>query len=145
MKTHFHTISILFFGFLIVSCDKDETVIEPTETHVDCDESEELHECVTYDPSNFSDHLVDNWSVPNEKDSLFNLLVTPDEPGGGIFTVTLSTSLPTTPSFFIDDEFSVGGSITGGAQVDENSESLTASFTAHPGMEYSIRMHPFFN
>lgn len=111
----------------------------------DCCEMEEPHECVEYMPSQVPGGLVSTWDEPGDVDIFPAELTTPpDDLGGGIFTVSLSTEGPAIPALSITADGDESGVILGGSSAQTNNEQLwTGSFLGYPGVSYSLRAISF--
>ena len=105
----------------------------------------ELHECFPYMPNDESNSATGAWAVPNEQDDFLNLLVTPSDPGGGYWEVSLATAAPAIPWLIIDNDISSGGAISSGSAAGSSNEQVRkASFLGYPGESYSLQVDPFF-
>ena len=138
------SITILFFS----SCKKEDSddtdILEGNNDTPVCD-TEELHECTPYTVTNNSGVIMGSWSEANDIDSLLGAITTPDEPGGGIMTVSLTTPAPASPNIEVRAFPDPGSASIRTVGNNVEGSTITVSFTAHPNQPYSIFPKPFFN
>lgn len=100
------------------------------------------HDCVPYEPSTAQGSFDDTWSEPGEQD-IYQFTV-PDDPGGGIVTVTFSTIAPSSPWLAVLVP-GVPGSISAGSTTPAGEQSITVVFEAAPNQTYQIEATEFWS
>lgn len=107
--------------------------------------SGEDHDCNDYFPTPSSGDVSDQWDAPNDEDVFTGLVVTPSDPGGGIWTVTVSTGDPVIPYLYIGD-LGQGGAITSGTAIGtSNEQQRKCSFLGYPNISYSVIARSGYN
>lgn len=102
----------------------------------------EPHDCSTYNAEGGNGLTGDDWEAPNETDFHGSFLPSTGQPGGGIYTVTLSNNDGVVPGLKVTSSNGGSGAISSGTAAGTNNETVrTTSFIAHPGISYDVEAH----
>lgn len=110
-------------------------------TFIDTMEPEE-HDCSTYNAEGSNNAIGDDWEAPNETDFYGAFVPSTGQPGGGIYTVTLSNGDGVVPGLKVTSSNDSSGAISNGTAAGTDNETVrTTSFIAHPGVSYDVDAH----
>lgn len=125
--------SYLFIFLLIFfSCSNDDDASENI--------SENIDECVTYDPEQDESIMQDAWTDSDQVTELPGFLPASTDPAGGYYIVTVSTS---GSSPWIEISQPNQGVIVNGYNENGTSEtSRTVAIAAHYGESYDVKVSP---
>jgi hypothetical protein len=99
----------------------------------------ENHDCTPYNAASFGDGIVNQWNEPNENDIYPGFVPSNGQPGGGIYTVTLTNESGIVPGLTIQSANDQSGAISNGSSAGtSNPTERSISFIGHPGVSYSV-------
>lgn len=99
----------------------------------------ENHDCMPYNAEGSNVAVGDEWELPNETDTYPSFVPATGQPGGGIYTVTLSNGSGVVPALKVKSSNDNSGAISSGTAAGTDNETVrTTSFIAHPGVSYDV-------